>query len=103
MAQNDKLHQLILSMSKSEKRYSKLQAGLHGGDKNYIRLFEAILAEPAMNDDEIKNQFEGERFVTHFAVAKADLYRQALKSDVLLREWCYQYVYYVLYWFLFKC
>jgi len=42
MKPSNELFDLIKSLSKSEKRFFKLQSSLQSGDKNYVRLFDCI-------------------------------------------------------------
>jgi hypothetical protein len=42
MKPSNELHDLIKSLTKSEKRFFKLHSSLQAGDKNYLRIFDAI-------------------------------------------------------------
>lgn len=76
------LHQLIKSMSMSEKRHFKLSSAGHinGDSKNYLRLFDAIDKQERYDEDEIKNHFEGETFIRHLPSEKNYLQQNILES-----------------------
>jgi hypothetical protein len=80
-ATND-LHQLIRSMSMSEKRYFKIHASRHviGDSNNYIRLFDAIERQSVYDEDELRKKFANESFIRHLASEKHYLYNQVLDS-----------------------
>ena len=42
MKPSTELHDLIRSLTKSEKRFFKLHSSLQSGDKNYLRIFDAM-------------------------------------------------------------
>ena len=42
MKPSSELFDLISTLTKSEKRFFKLQSSLQSGDKNYVRLFDLI-------------------------------------------------------------
>ena len=42
MRASDNLHALIKSLTQTEKRFFKLSASIHKGERNYMKLFEAI-------------------------------------------------------------
>lgn len=83
MKKNDKLHTLIHSMDKSEKRYFQLFSNLSGDSKNkkYLKIFEVLHG---------MNQYDEDKFVESIALKglpvrnlgsdKAYLYYQILKS-----------------------
>ncbi len=75
------IHQLITSLSQSERRLFKLRATQTGkSSTNYLRLFDAISAQESYDEEEIKALFKGERFINNFSVAKAYLYQSILDS-----------------------
>ncbi len=80
MPRTDSLHQLIRSLSKSEKRYFKLFAGMQGGDKKYVRLFDAIDRQEVYDAGKIRAAFEAEKFVRQLSVAKNYLRNLIIKS-----------------------
>jgi hypothetical protein len=82
MTPSEELHQLIASMSMSEKRYFKIYSSRHvmGSKNNYIRLFDAIDRQEAYNEARIKQQFEGETFIKHLPSEKNYLYNNVLDS-----------------------
>lgn len=80
MKPSNELYDLIKSLTKSEKRFFKLHSALQAGDKNYLRLFDAIDKMGEYNEDEIKSQFNGEKFIRHLPSEKNHLYRLVLKA-----------------------
>ena len=80
MALPDKLFELIHSLSKSEKRYFKLYANFHKGNKNYLKLFDAVDAQQDYQEQEIKELFKKEKFAKQFPVTKNYLYNLIMKS-----------------------
>lgn len=80
MRASDELFQLIKSLSPSEKRYFKLQASFYGSEKKYLLLFDAIDAQAQYDEDALREQFKGEKFIRQLNVAKRYLYEQILKS-----------------------
>jgi tetratricopeptide (TPR) repeat protein len=77
---SDDLFQLVKSLTKSEKRYFKMLAKLQGGQKNYLRLFDAIDAQEQYDEEAIRRHFDSERFLNQFNVARKYLYDLVLKS-----------------------
>lgn len=76
----EKLVELIQSMSKSEKRYFKMNAGMQKGEKNYVELLDAIESQEKYNEAALRKKFAKKAFINNFAVAKSDLYKLLLKS-----------------------
>ncbi len=74
------LFHLIRAMKKSEKRYFKLSVSVQKGEKNYIRLFNAIDGQKEYNEKKIAKKFENEKFARQLPVAKNALYGLVLKS-----------------------
>jgi tetratricopeptide (TPR) repeat protein len=83
MADSNQLFLLIKSLTKSEKRYFKLNCIHTNGVKNHIKLFDAIDKQHAHDDVYLKKLFEKETFVKQFHVTKRYLHQQVLKSLVL--------------------
>ncbi len=82
MGASDDLFQLIKSMSRSEKGYFKKYASKHTiGEKNsYVKLFDAIDAQAAYDEDALKQKFRNDRFVSSLYSTKNYLFNLALKS-----------------------
>lgn len=82
MSGPDPLHELIHSLSRSEKRYFKLNSGQHKkeGKSNYIRLFDALDKMPAYDSSQLKGIFEGTALARNLASEKKQLYQLILKS-----------------------
>ena len=75
------LFHLIKSMSKSEKRYFKMESK-KAGDKtsNHIKLFDAINKMEEYDEDILKKKLKKETFVRHLSAEKRYLYQAVLKS-----------------------
>lgn len=79
---SDALHELILNLSKSEKRFFKLFAARHtiGSENNALVLFDFISKMKLYDEISIKKSFEGEPFLNKFSITKYRLYHQILDS-----------------------
>ncbi len=71
---------LINSMSKSEKRFFKLSASIHSGEKNYLVLFNAIEKQKEYNEERIKRELKDRSFADNIAYEKNYLFKQVLKT-----------------------
>lgn len=80
MKPSNELFELIKSLTKSEKRFFKLQSSLQSGDKNYVQLFDLIDKMDEYNEDVVKETFKGEKFIKHLPSEKNHLYKLILKS-----------------------
>jgi hypothetical protein len=80
MKPSAELHRLIKSLSKSEKRFFKLNSSLQSGDKNYLKIFDFIEKQKNYDEYELKDYFKDERFIKHLPSEKNHLYRLILKS-----------------------
>jgi hypothetical protein len=80
MRSSDFLFRLIKSLSKGDRRNFKLFARLQDGDKQYIRLFDAIDRQEEYDEELLLKEFEGERFTKQFSVMKNYLYNYILKT-----------------------
>lgn len=72
------LYDLIHTLTKSEKRYIKVQAG--SDENDYLQLFDALVAQKAFNEKKLIENNEGANFLKHLAVNKRYLYELLLKS-----------------------
>ncbi len=72
------LFDLVKSLSKTEKRYIKVQAG--DEKKDYIQLFNALLEQTEFNEDQFISANKGANFLKHLAVNKRYLFENILKS-----------------------
>jgi len=79
-AKNNVLFDLIKSLTKTEKRFIKLNAQFHQGDKAYLKLFDAIEKQKKYDEKEILEQFKTEKFIIQFSVAKNYLQNFILKQ-----------------------
>ena len=80
MAKKGNLFLFIKSLSKSEKRYFRIYAGMSGKEANYLRLFDAIEGQEEYNEAEIRKKFKGEKFVSQLHVTKIYLTELILKA-----------------------
>jgi hypothetical protein len=80
MKPSTELFSLIKSLTKSEKRFFKLNSSLQSGDKNYLKLFDYIEKQNSYNEEKLKNNFKGEKFILHLPSEKNHLYKLILKS-----------------------
>lgn len=80
MKPSTELHDLIKSLTKSEKRFFKLHSSLQSGDKNYLRIFDALDKQKVYDEAAIKKQFAKETFIRHFPSEKNHLYKLILKA-----------------------
>ena len=80
MKPSTELFSLIQSLTKSEKRFFKLNSSLQSGDKNYLKLFDYIEKQSSYKEEELKKYFEKERFIQHLPSEKNHLYKLILKS-----------------------
>ncbi|MFK8163979.1 MAG: hypothetical protein AB8H12_16150 [Lewinella sp.] len=71
------LHDLVLTLTKSEKRYVKVQAGTRS--KDYIELLDALLAQKTYDEAKLIKDNEGANFLKYLAVNKRYLYDLLLK------------------------
>ncbi len=80
MKPSEDLHQLIQSMSMSEKRYFKIYSSRHiiGHNNNYIHLFDAIDKQKEYDEEKVKKYFAGEKFIKHLPSEKHYLYNLIL-------------------------
>lgn len=80
MKPSTELHDLIRSLTKSEKRFFKLHSALQSGDKNYLRIFEAVDKQKVYDEEALKKVFARETFIKHFPSEKNHLYKLVLKA-----------------------
>jgi hypothetical protein len=81
MPSQQPLFELIKSLSRTQKRYFKVYCGEGGDSKsNYMRLFEAIDKQSVYDEDLIRKQFEGEKFIKHLSSEKRYLIDLILKA-----------------------
>ena len=80
MKPTKELFDIIKSMTGSEKRYFKLSASMQKGNKNYIKLFDAIDSQKTFDENEIKSKFRNESFIRNLTVTKNYLSKLIFKS-----------------------
>ncbi len=80
-AGKDDLFRLIQSMSKSEKRYFKMESK-KAGDKtsNHIKFFDAINDLEEYDEGVLKKKLRKEKFIAHLSAEKRYLYKAVLRS-----------------------
>lgn len=67
-------------MSRSEKRFFKLNSSIQKGEKNYLLLFDAIEEQSEYDEEAIKERFKGKTFIRHLPSEKNHLYKHILRS-----------------------
>lgn len=80
MKPSTELFDLIKSLTKSEKRFFKLHSALQSGDKNYLRIFDAIDKQKTYDEEALKSLFAKETFIRHLPSEKNHLYKLILKA-----------------------
>lgn len=78
----DTLHELIHSLTKSEKRYFKLVAGRDGvgNSHKYIDLFDTLAVMDAFDEKRVQAVMQWENYKSSYSMAKQYLYGKILKS-----------------------
>jgi hypothetical protein len=78
----ESLFDLIKSLTKSEKRYFKIQSSLHtiGQENNYVRLFDYIDKLDYYDEDVLFKEFKGQAFLNRFSITKKRLYDHILDA-----------------------
>lgn len=80
MSKGEKIYDLVQSLELNEKRYFKLQSGLQKKESNLSRLFDYYSEAKFFDEDELRNHFEGEKFLDQLAVTQNHLYDAILKA-----------------------
>ncbi|MEZ5016716.1 MAG: hypothetical protein R2800_06670 [Flavipsychrobacter sp.] len=80
MVKNEELFVLIKSLTRSEKRYFKLEATKQKGSANYLLLFDAIEKQELYDEKAIKKLFADKAFIKQLHVTKNYLREQILSS-----------------------
>lgn len=80
MKPSTELFSLIKSLTKSEKRFFKLNSSLQAGDKNYLKIFDFIEKQNKYDEESLKEEFKDETFIQHLPSEKNHLYKLILKS-----------------------
>ena len=82
MKAKDSIHELIKSLTKSEKRYFKLMSSRHtiGDENNYILLFDFIEKQTEYDEEVLFKAFKGQAFLNKFSITKKRLYDHILNS-----------------------
>lgn len=80
MVKKGNLFLLIKSLSKSEKRYFRIYAGMTGRDSNYLLLFNAIDKQEQYDEEEIRKKLKGKKFLSQLHVIKIYLTELILKA-----------------------
>jgi len=82
MKVKDSVHELIKSLTKSEKRCFKLSSSRHtiGDENNYVILFDFIENQVEYDECLIYSAFKGEVFLNKFSITKKRLYDHILSS-----------------------
>ncbi|MDX1444637.1 hypothetical protein [Lishizhenia sp.] len=79
---SNSIHELIKSLSKSEKRYFKIISSRHtiGEQNNYITLFDYIDSQDEYDEAALFKHFKGETFLNKFSITKNRLYEAIMKA-----------------------
>ncbi len=80
MVKKGNLFLLIKSLSKNEKRYLRIYAGMSGRDVNYLQLFDAIEGQKEYDEGEIRKKLKGKKFLSQLHVTKIYLTELILKA-----------------------
>ena len=72
------LYDLVSALTKSEKRYIKVQSG--GEKRDYIQLMNALIAQDTFDEEKLIKDHANANFIKHLAVNKTYLYELILKS-----------------------
>jgi len=80
MSKGNRLYELVQSLELNEKRYFKLQASVQKKDSNLARLFDYYANAKEFDEDELRTNFDGEKFLDQLAVTQNHLYESVLKS-----------------------
>ena len=78
MPKTSSVYELVLSLTKTEKRYYKLFARLNKQDSNLLSLFDAISIKGLITDKELREYFVSKTFLQHL-----DVYKVHLKESIL--------------------
>ncbi|MBP9740272.1 MAG: hypothetical protein KBD28_06240, partial [Chitinophagaceae bacterium] len=77
---SQELHQLIISLSKGEKRAIVLSADRTEGNKNFLELYYALLKQPIYDEDQLLKENNNKPFVKHLGFTKNYLQNFILKE-----------------------
>jgi hypothetical protein len=80
MVKKGNLFLLIKSLSKSEKRYLRIYAGMSGRDANYLQLFDAMDGQKEYDEEQIRKKLKEKKFLSQLHVTKIYLTELILKA-----------------------
>ncbi|HYG18097.1 MAG TPA: hypothetical protein VD816_04175 [Ohtaekwangia sp.] len=80
MGKKESLFLFIKSLSKSEKRYFRIYAGMNRKEANYLRLFDAVEQQEEYDEEGIRRKLEGQKFLSQLHVTKIYLTGLILKA-----------------------
>ena len=88
MPKSNSLFLLIKAMTKAEKRHFKMYSSINAidGDKDYIRLFDAMEAQEAYDEKALLEKFKNEPYFSQLNGVKFYLYRQIMKSLKIIQD-----------------
>gem|GEM_PF-5247072 len=78
------LHLLVHTLTKHEKIFFRNQSKRWGDEKDYLHLFDYLLAKDQVNDQMIRTHFEGEAFLKRLPAVKNYLFNKILESLILM-------------------
>jgi hypothetical protein len=80
MTPSPDLYDLIHSLTGTEKRYVRRMALVSGRETAWLRLFDAIDAQKAFDEDELRRMLKGDRMLGNLSVAKRYAYNAVLRA-----------------------
>lgn len=79
---DDSLRKLIKGLSASEKRYFRLYAQRSGDGANHLSLFEVLIKDPSLTDNDMRQRYDAEKWAANLPVTKNHLKHQILDALV---------------------
>jgi hypothetical protein len=79
---DDSLRKLIKGLSASEKRYFRLYAQRSGDGANHLALFEVLVKDPSVTDNDVRQRHRSEKWALNLPVTKNHLKHQILDALV---------------------
>jgi tetratricopeptide (TPR) repeat protein len=80
MKKNEELHDLVHSLTKSEKRHFRISCAHYKGASNYLLLFDELIKQKEYDEGVIRRKYKNEVFIRQLHVTKHYLKQLILKS-----------------------
>jgi len=80
MEKYDRLHKMVKSLNRSEKRYVKLFIRAFRADSNYLRLLEVVSSMKKYDATRMRQAMRGEKMLRQLSVLKHQLYELILRA-----------------------